>query len=229
MKKRRIISLLAAIVFIFSIIPAAQASAATSGYYFNGGWKSISNKGVLATIETQNPHVNDGSSVSAWVMTCDSNYNNRYAQVGYLKYSDNSRPYYFYEYSYGTSSWDQKQLTSAPTTGTHHTYKVGCDNATMYFVIDGTTYATVALSKIPFTRNMIEVLTETHSVSDQSPGSCSNPLTMGAVQYKSSADTWYSTTCTNSSGITGMGSLTTQCNNIPYSGASTWEVWDSRY
>lgn len=64
------------------------------------------------------------------------------------------------------------------------TYKVGCDNTRMYFVIDGTTYAEVALSKISFTRNTIEVLTETHSVSDQSPGSCSNPLTMGAVKYK---------------------------------------------
>jgi hypothetical protein len=228
MNRRRIISVFAAIVFSLSL--TTQAFAATSGYYFNGGLKSISNKGVLATIETQNPHVNNGSSVSAWVMTCDSNYTNRYAQVGYLKYYYNSKPYYFYEYNYGGgSTWFQKQLTSSPSTGTHHTYKVGCDNSKMYFVIDGTTYAQVALSKMPFTRNTIEILTETHSVSDQSPGSCSNPLTMGAVKYKNSSDTWYSTTCKSSSGITGMGSLTTQCNNISSSGSSTWEVWDSRY
>lgn len=228
MNKRRIISVFAVILLTFSL--TSQAFAATSGYYFNGGWKFISNKGVLATIETQNPHVNADSSVSAWVMTCDSNYTTKYAQVGYLKFSYNSKPYYFYEYNYGGgSSWFQKQLTSAPATGTHHTYKVGCDNTRMYFVIDGTTYAEVALSKIPFTRNTIEVLTETHNVSDQSPGSCSNPLTMGAVKYKSNSDTWYSTSCTCSSGITGMGDLSTQRNNIPSSGASTWEVWDSRY
>jgi hypothetical protein len=70
MNKRRIISVFVVILLTFSL--TSQAFATTSGYYFNGGWKFISNKGVLATIETQNPHVNADSSVSAWVMTCDS-------------------------------------------------------------------------------------------------------------------------------------------------------------
>lgn len=213
----------------FCMLPSAYA--ATTGYYYNGGCKAVSNNGVVATIETQNPYVYSGSSVSAWAMTCDggSSSANGYAQVGYLKYSRDSRPYYFYEYSCdSTSTWYQKQLTSSPSTGTHHTYMVGCDSSTMYFKIDGTSYGTCKLSAIPFPRTTIEVLTETHHASDQSPGSASNPVTMGAVQYKTTSNVWTNTKCVNWSN-NGYGTLKTQRNNIPSSGSSNWEVWDSRY
>ena len=63
---------------IFSVSFFTPASA-VSGYYFNGGCRSVTNKGAAATIETQNPYVFNGSSVSAWAMTCDSSYSNRYA------------------------------------------------------------------------------------------------------------------------------------------------------
>lgn len=216
------------IVTIIMLIAMMPHSYAASGYYFNGGAKEISNNGAEATIESQNPYVYSGSSISAWAMTCDDNYSNRYAQVGYLKYSRDSKPFYFYEYSYGTSTWYQKQLTSAPVTGTHHIYTVGCDSNNMYFKIDGTNYATCSLSSIPFSRNTVEVFTETHHTSDQNPGSVANPVTMGDVSYKSTSNVWTSTKCINWHDI-GYGDLSTQRNNILSSGSYDWEVWDSRY
>ncbi|MDD6108574.1 MAG: hypothetical protein PUB58_08930 [Clostridiales bacterium] len=215
---------------IFSVSFFTPASA-VSGYYFNGGCRRVTNKGAAATIETQNPYVFNGSSVSAWAMTCDSSYSNRYAQVGYVKFYGDTAPKYFYEYSYGSSgTWFQKTLGTA-STGSHNEFMVGCDNHTMYFKINGIVYGTVALTSIPFTRNTVEILAETHAVSDQSPGSGANPVSMGGAKYKTTSDSWVSASCTNSFAAVGVGygSLTTQRNNIPSAGATNWEVWDSRY
>lgn len=216
-------------VFASEMDKDSASVAATTGYYFNGGIRSIANRGACAVIETQNPYVSSGSSSSAWSMTCESNSVNRYAQVGYLKYSSYSVPKFFYEYSYGSSVWEQKTFSNV-TVGTHHEYMVGCATVSLLFKINGVEYGRIAMSKIPFNRNKIEILTETHAVSDQSHGSAANPVTMGAVKYKDpDSENWISTKCYSDGILTGYGSLTTQRNNISYSGSSSWEVWDSRY
>lgn len=223
------------LAFSFALLPQMAQAASGAGWYFNGGVKNVVNNGAAATIETQNPYVYTGYKYScscAWAMTCDRNADSggRYAQVGYTKEPNTSKPYYFYEYSYD-DDWTAKTLSTSPSVGSHHTYMVGCDSKYMYFKIDGTSQARVPLTKIPFSRNKIEIFTETHHTSDQSLGSAANPVTMGACQYKSVSNTWTSTKCVrgSSSAGVGYGTLTTQRNNIPSSGASSWEVWDSRY
>lgn len=235
MKKRsysvfmKVILTFALVLCIFSASLSMPANA-VSGYYFNGAYKRVTNKGAAATIETQNPYVFNGSSVSAWAMTCDSTVPNRYAQVGYVKFYGDASPKYFYEYSYGSGTWYQKTLGLA-SAGSHNEFMVGCDSHTMYFKINGIVYGTAPLTSIPFSRNTVEIYVETHAVSDQSPGSASNPVSMGGAKYKTTADSWVSALCMNSFGAigTGYGSLTTQRNNIPSTGATNWEVWDSRY
>lgn len=107
---------------------------------------------------------------------------------------------------------------------------VGCATVSLLFKINGVEYGRVAMSTIPFTRNTVEILTETHAVSDQSHGSAANPVTMGAVKYKDpNSENWISIKCNNSGFLTGYGDLTTQRNNISSSGSYSWEVWDSRY
>ena len=209
----------------------AQTASETS--YFNGGVKLISNNGTAGTIETQNPTIISGPSVSIWVMTCDSSgsSDSGYAQGGYRKISGNTYVNYFYEYNYdGDGTWYRKDFGTA-TVGSHNDYMVGCDSTTMYFKINNTSYGTVSLSSIPFDRNTIEIEGETHHTDDQCPGSVSNPVTMGNAEYKSTSNVWTSTTCTvNFSSIgTGYGGLSTMRNNISTSGSNDWEIWDSRY
>lgn len=217
-------------VFASSTSEGSSVSIASTGYYFNGGYRFINNRGASAVIETQNPYVSANSSSSAWSMTCDSNYTNRYAQVGYLKFYNYTSPKFFYEYSYGSGGiWQQKLLPSV-SVGSHNEYMVGCATVSLLFKINGVEYGRVAISTIPFERNTIEILTETHSTSDQSHGSSANPVTMGAVRYKSpNSESWISIKCYNAGSSLGYGSLTTQRNNISSTGSYSWEVWDSRY
>ena len=208
------------------IFAPINASAATGEFYFNGAWKTVSNNGAELTVETQNPTVASGSSVSAWSMTCDGS--ESYAQVGWLKISGYTDPKYFYEYNYGPDDvWYQKTLGTA-TSGSHNDFMVGCDSTTMYFKINGTSYGTVALTTIPFTRSLIEFFGETHDTADQCPGSAANPITMGNAQYKNTSNSWVSATCTNPFS-SGYGQLSTMRNNISSSGSTEWEIWDSRY
>lgn len=44
-------------VFASEIDEDSTSVAATTGYYFNGGIRSINNRGACAVIETQNPYV----------------------------------------------------------------------------------------------------------------------------------------------------------------------------
>ena len=215
----------AAVVLAVSLMSSAVSSYAASGFYFNGGYKIVNNNGAAVTIETQNPTIT--SYVSAWAMTCDSSVSDRYAQVGWWKETPTTSPKYFYEYSYG-DLWYQKSLGTA-TVGSHNDYMVGCDSTTMYFKINGTSYGTVALSKIPFSRNTIELMGETHNTNDQCMGSNSNPVTMGSAQYKSTGNVWTTTKCVNSGSSLGYGSLSTMRNNIASGGSTNWEIWDSRY
>lgn len=134
----------------------------------------------------------------------------------------------FFVSKYGQNGiFYQKQLGSA-TVGSNNNFKVGNDSTTMYFIINNYTYGTVSLSTIPFSRNSVQFFGETHNTDDQSPGSVSNPVTMGSVQYKDTSNNWVSTTVTNPSSP-GYGDIQTQRNNISSGGSSSWEIWDSRY
>jgi hypothetical protein len=225
---RFLLMLVLVIALVFAIAPKAFAG------YLDGGNKEISNNGAAATIETQNPYVVYDSS--AWVMTYDKNDTSgyKYAQVGYLKQVSDTKPYYFWEVSTSLSKYSGAKMTtySTPANGSHHDYMVGCDSNYMYYKVDGTEITSpTLLSTYPFTRNAIQLASETQATNDQNPGSVSNPVTMGAIQYKSTSNVWTTTKCTNISNKNGIGygTLTTQRNNISSSGASSWEVWDSRY
>lgn len=219
---RFLLMLVLVITLVFAIAPNAFAG------YLDGGKKEIANNGAAATIETQSPYVVYDSS--AWVMTFDKNDTTgyKYAQVGYVKQVGDTKPYYFWEVSNSISNYKFQKLATSPSTGTHHDYMVGCDSTYMYYKVDGVDRGSTLLSSYSFTRNAIQIMTETQSSNDQNPGSVSNPVTMGAAQYKSTSNVWTSTKCTNPFSI-GYGSATTQRNNISSSGASSWEVWDSRY
>lgn len=222
-RRKAKLNLIAALIVVMIFALSLPANAAT-GFYFNGGWKTVSNNGAAITIETQNPSVATDSWISAWPMTADGS--DGYAQVGWWKVSGYTGPKYFYEYNYG-STWYQKELGSA-TVGSHNNFKVGNDSTTMYFIINDVTYGTVALSTIPFTRSMVQFFGETHNTSDQCPGSVSNPVTMGSAQYKNTSNTWVTAVAVNPN-AQGQGDLTTMKNNISSNGSSTWEIWDSRY
>lgn len=218
----RVFTTLAILIIIFAF---ASSTYAQTGNYHNGGYRIISNKGSSATIETQNPYVPSNLNVScAWVMTCqDSSY---WAQVGWIKYNGWSGPKYYYEYN-GTSGWNQVTLGNA-TSGSHNDYMVGSDSTYMYFKINSSEVGKIALSSLGFTPNQVQLYSETTESTVQSPGSVSNPVTMGTFKYKSTSDVWTSTNAYNGSSL-GYGELTTQKNNISSSGNSSFEVWDSRY
>lgn len=215
-------------VSVATFFPSQSVHAAT-GFYFNGGWKFVSNNGAAVTIETQNPYVAPSSWVSIWAMTGDR-YGSGYAQVGWWKVAGYSSSKYFYEYCYDPYNvWYQKELGTA-TAGSHNNFKVGCDSIRMYFIINGISYGNVSLTTIPFSRNVIQLLGETHNTNDQCPGSLTNPVSMGSAQYKNTSNSWVSATCSNAGDLgQGYGDLTTMRNNISSSGSTNWEVWDSRY
>lgn len=200
----------------------------TPGYYFNGGWKTVSNNGAAVTIETQNPAVASGSLVAAWSMTCDGSSN--YAQVGWWKDDGWTDPYYFYEYNYDpTDTWYTHDLGKS-VVGSNNNFMVGCDSTKMYFKINSISYGDVLLTTIPFSRNLVELLAETQNTDDQCPGSVMNPISFGSAQYKNTSNSWVSATCTNAGDLgQGYGDLSTMRNNISSGGSTNWEIWDSRY
>jgi len=70
--RRSILWTVAVLALVIALVSTNALSArATTGFFFNGGYKSVANKGAALTIETQNPYVATGSSLSAWSMTCD--------------------------------------------------------------------------------------------------------------------------------------------------------------
>jgi len=222
--RRNVGRTVAVIALVIALVFANVLSArATTGFFFNGGYKTVVNKGAALTVETQNPYVATGSSLSAWAMTCDPSAGQQnYAQTGWLKIAGWTSPRYFYEYSSDvTSQWDQEWFGNA-TSGSHNDYMVGSDATTMYFKLNGTQLGTVALSSLLWTPTDVQLFVENHNSDDQCPGSVSNPVTMGAAQYKNTSNTWVS------AGVTEYHSLSTMSNNI-VSGDTTWEVWDTRY
>ena len=82
MKKNSLKIGILAILFAVLIFTKSISVSASAGLYFNGGYKSVSNKGAALTCETQNPYV-AASTVSAWAMTCNQSLGQQnYAQVG---------------------------------------------------------------------------------------------------------------------------------------------------
>lgn len=213
---------------IMAVVSVMLSTTVHAESHFNGGLYFDYNNGAVATIETQDPNVSSNSAVAAWAMTCDGGYQGRYAQVGWAKFAATGYPQYFYEYSYAPNNvWYRKMIGTA-TAGSHNEYMVGCDSTTMYFKINGTSYGTVPLSTIPFTRFCVQIFAETKNTADQCPGSVSNPVTMGNSRYKTTDNEWVPVYVENPSSI-GYGTLTTMRNNISSSGSRNWEVWDSRY
>ena len=215
------------ILIVGSVLPATAN--ASTGYFFDGGKRSVSNNGAYLACETQNPAVAANSSVSVWPMVTDGVGN--YAQVGWLKYASWDHPYYFYEYNYQpTNFWQQISYPTlgSPAIGSTNGFKVGNDSTYMYFVINNGTYGTVRLSSIPFSRNQIQFFGETHNTEDQCPGSASNKLSMSSAMYKNTSNTWVSTTAINPYTY-GYGYLDTMRNDILLYGSSSWNIWDDRY
>ena len=222
--RRNILWTVIAIVLVMALVSTNTLSArAATGKFCNGGSRMAANRGAALTIETQNPFVATGSSLFAWAMTCDLSVGqHNYAQVGWLKSAGWSDPRYFYEYNSDvTGKWSQKWFATAPS-GSHNNYMVGSDSTTMYFKLNGTQLGSLALSDLQWTPSQVQFFGETHDKSDQCPGSVSNPVTMGAAQYKNTSNTWVS------AGVTEVHSLSTMSNNIS-SGNTTWEIWDTRY
>jgi hypothetical protein len=221
MKKNRFqyIMIFACVALFFAIPQFAFAG--PTGFWFDGGLKTVANNGAAVTIETQNPTISSGSYVSIWAMTAGPGASD-YAQDGWWKQDGWAGPSYFYEYSNSTGTWYQKTLGTA-TSGSNNDFKVGSDSTTMYFLINGTSYGTVPLSTLGWTPNQIQLLSEVHNPADQNPGSVTNPISMGSAQYKNTSGIWVSASSS------GTADLTTQKNNISGSGSTSWEVWDSRY
>lgn len=227
MKLKKIKPLVTSLFFLAFLVFSCVSTNATTQTDFNGGYVLVSNNGSAGTIEVQNPYVygtDIANSVSAWVMTLDSTVTTRFAQVGWRKVAGWSAPKYFYEYAYVDNSiWYRKDLNTA-TSGANDDHMVGCDSTTMYFKINGTQVGSVSLSTIPFTRNTVEILGETHDTENQCPGSVTNPVSIGSAQYKNTSNSWVT-----GSYVKYPSGITTMQNNIPSSGRSYWEMWDSRY
>ncbi len=222
--RKSVLVIVIELVLITAIVLTGFSSVhAATGFFFNGGYKTVANRGAALTVETQNPYVATGSLLFAWAMTCDTSPGQaNYSQVGWAKMAGWSDPKYFYEYSSGvTNKWDRKWFATA-TSGSHNDYMVGSDSTTMYFKLNGTQLGSLALSDLQWTPSQVQFFGETHDTNDQCPGSVSNPVTMGAAQYKNTSNTWVS------AGVTEVHSLSTMGNNIS-SGATTWEIWDTRY
>lgn len=67
------LSALAILIIMFvSVLSISQLASATSGYFFNGGYKTISNKGAALTIETQNPSSTTSSFPSMISQSADN-------------------------------------------------------------------------------------------------------------------------------------------------------------
>ena len=209
------------VLFSLLIFTGIIPGRATAGFYFNGGYKEVSNKGAAITCETQNPYITSQGSSSAWAMTCYVPGQN-YAQVGWTKDPGFTAPKYFWEYnSEVTHKFGQEYLATAQS-GSHNDFMVGSDSTTMYFKINGDVKKTLPLSDLGWTPNMVEFFGETHDTNDQCPGSVSNPVTMGNAQYKTTSGSWVS------AGVTEYHDLSTMANNID-TGDTTWEIWDTRY
>lgn len=209
------------ILFALLIFAGSISVSASAGFYFNGGYKLVSNKGAALTCETQNPYITSNGSSSAWAMTCNPPDQN-YAQVGWAKDPGFTAPKYFWEYnSVVTSKFGQEYLATAQS-GSHNDFMVGSDSTTMYFKINGDVKKTLPLSDLGWTPDAVELFGETHDTGDQCPGSVSNPVTMGNAQYKTTSGSWVS------AGVTEDHDLPTMDNNIS-TGDTTWEIWDTRY
>jgi len=54
------------VLFSLLIFTGIIPGRATAGFYFNGGYKKVSNKGAAITCETQNPYITSQGSSSVW-------------------------------------------------------------------------------------------------------------------------------------------------------------------
>jgi len=212
------------VLFSLLIFTGIIPGRAFTGYYFNGGYKKVSNKGAAITCETQNPYVAPDSWISVWAMTCNLSLgsNENYAQVGWLKEDGWSNPRYFYEYSSKVTGARDQRLFATAQSGSHNDFMVGSDSTYMYFKLNGTELGKISLSTLNWTPDTVEFFGEPHDFDDQCPGSVSNPVTMGNAQYKTTSGSWVS------AGVTEYHDLSTMANNID-TGDITWEIWDTRY
>ena len=200
-----------------------QIKPAYAESHFDGGYVSASNLGVAATIETQNPYIDSGGSSSAWVgnTTGDSAY--KYTQ-GWYKDDPMTSPAYFYEWSNSLTDWSGVKYIGPAANGSNNDFEVTWDSTGAYFSINNISYGSVLRSQLTWSPAQVQVTGETKWSTDESPGSTSNHVSMGKTFYKDTSGNWISSPIfyvlyTN---------LTTQKNTIG-SGASSWDIWDSRY
>lgn len=194
-------------------------------YYYDGGYKSVTNRGVNCEIETDNPIVGGGNAFStAFVMCARAGYALRYMQVGYLEqdsHGDES-PRYYWEWS-NDGTWSGTQYLGLASDGSFNWYKITDDSTKFYFLINGNSYGSVTKTTLGWSPNEIDVTGETYYTTDRIPGTPSNPVSMGPITYKASDGSWHSA---------GMSEITYHPH--PYGGNNldpgdtSYSIWDTR-
>ncbi|MDP2182289.1 MAG: hypothetical protein Q8K99_06945 [Actinomycetota bacterium] len=195
-------------------------------YYYNGGYQSVYNRGVAASIESQNPVVGGGdASSSAWVMICKlaGGTGYEYMQIGWTEDHavTGEVPRFFWECSNSYYDWDIVYGSLSGSSGTH-SFKITDDATNYYLQIDGSTKTTKAKSTVPWTPNAIEIFGETYYQTDQCPGTTSNHCSFGPVSYKTTSGVWAQASVTEDI------DLSTMANDLQ-NGERSWTIWDTRY
>lgn len=204
----------------------ALPSVASAYYYYDGGLKSVTNRGVNCEIETDNSTVGGGGAfATAFVMCARAGYGLKYMQVGYLEqdsHGDES-PRYYWEWSNDEYTWSGVQYLGPAADGSFNWYKITDDSTKFYFLINGDSYGSVSKSSLDWSPNEINVTGETYYTTDHMPGKSSNPVSVGPITYKASSGSWLSA---------GMSEITYHphpygANNLD-SGDTSFSIWDTR-
>jgi len=205
----------------------ARPSTASAYWYYDGGYKLVTNRGVNCTIETDNPIVGGGDAFSsAWVMCAQNGYGLRYMQVGYLEQDSNGdeSPRYFWEWSNSETSWSGVHFLGLAADGSNNAFKITDDSTSFYLLINGNSYASVPKSSLIWSPNDVTVSGETYYATDQVPGTPSNPVSMGPVTYKASNGSWYSAGMTE---IATPNHVHPDGGNNLDQGDTSWSIWDT--
>jgi len=65
MRKSVSIVIIGLVLIMATVLTGFSSVRASTGYFFNGGYKTVANRGAALTIETQNPYVATGSLLFA--------------------------------------------------------------------------------------------------------------------------------------------------------------------
>lgn len=220
-----------AVVAGAALVGAALPASAQTDYFVGGVWQPASPPtidGTTADIYTDNPTVSVDVS-AAWTMVVNPS-SGDYAQDGWVKYSNDSSPYYFYEYNGINPTFFPG--SPAPSVGTTNAYTVVLTSGTWNFEVNYQTLAST--SSDAFSPTMVEDLGEVHNTTDQSPGGYNTQVTYSDMEYYGSSGwqtlalSYYLGNAGPGDGPCGSTSSSTAYQYCYYS-SSTFDIWDSRY